>query len=200
VYKKNIITWLIGMAVFVQAEFVVQGSYSLRMYDNLVKMSGYNVQYDHGYSASPYDISLGYLFNFKDVAVVPVMVEGKVTTVESYLNAKELKSDKIAPLELLIKPGLRLTGSDVYMILGYQMGEFKQSVKVQGHELELRVKPNFYGVGYTKMLSDYLDYLAEVKIYYQSDLSYGVDFEKFEMDPNIKISDARMRLGFRIKV
>ena len=69
------------------AEFLVQGSYSMQVNDTITRMSGYDVKYsDVGSNVSPYDISLGYMFSFRDVAVMPVMVEGKTTTIESYLN------------------------------------------------------------------------------------------------------------------
>lgn len=187
------------MSVFVQAEFVAQGSFSVQMHDRIMRFSGYRVNYDRQ-EASPYDLSFGYLLSFKDVAVMPVMLEGKMTTLESYLNAKDLQKDKIAPLEVLLKPGLRLTDSDVYVIMGYQLGDFRQSIHHDGHDIELSVKPNFYGAGYTRMLSDYLDYLAEVKVYYHSNLSYGIDFQNRELDPNLTIADTRVRFGFRIKL
>lgn len=190
---------LFGMTTFVQAEFLVQGSFSLQMNDRVMKLSGYDVHYDRT-EVSPYDVSFGYMLAFKDVAVMPVMVEGKTTTLDSYLNAQDVAVGKIAPLEVLVKPGLRLTGSDVYVILGYQLGDFTQSIEHEGHTIELAVKPNFYGAGYTKMLSDYLDYLAEVKVYYHSNYSYGFDFQNSEFDSNLVISDARVRFGFRFKI
>jgi hypothetical protein len=190
---------LLLVAYFVQAEFLVQGSFSMQVNDHLTRFAGYNVKYVEK-NLSPYDLSVGYLFSFKDVAVMPVMVEGKSTTIESYLNIDEIDSNKIAPLEVLLKPGLRLTDSDVYMILGYQLGSFSQRVEQNGHEIELKVKPNFYGAGYTRGLSDYLDYLAEVKVYYQSSYSYGYNFSKLELDNDLVISDARVRFGFRVKI
>lgn len=185
-------------AVPVQAEFVLQGSYGVQMSDRIARLSRYEVKYED-VTKSPYDVSMGYLFSFKDVAVMPVMLEGKKTTVESYLNPDKMTKNEIAPLEVLVKPGLRLTDSDVYMILGYQLGTFKQHIETNGHEFELRVKPNFYGVGYAKSLSDYLDYLAEVKVYYHSNHSYAFDFEKGELDSNLVISDTKLRFGFRVK-
>lgn len=197
-FKKTIIWALFGMTTFVQAEFLVQGSFSVQMNDRMMKLSGYDVSYDKS-EISPYDVSVGYMLAFKDVAVMPVMVEGKASTLDSYLNTGDVEVGKLAPLEVLVKPGLRLTGSDIYVILGYQLGDFKQNIE-QGHKVELAVKPNFYGAGYTKMLSDYLDYLAEVKVYYHSSHSYAFDFQKTEFDPQLVISDARVRLGFRFKI
>ena len=187
------------LANFVCAEFLVQGSFSIQIYDDLAKMSGYNVKYEDK-NLSPYDLSVGYMFNFRDVVVMPVMIEGKSTTLESYLNIDEIDSDKIAPLEVLLKPGLRLTDYDVYMILGYQLGSFSQKVEEDGHEFELKVKPNFYGAGCTKGLSDYMDSFTELKVYYQSAHSYGVDLSNLSLDPNLTISDARMRIGLRVKI
>tara|TARA_B100001115_G_C15742456_1_gene362413 strand:- start:176 stop:799 length:624 start_codon:yes stop_codon:yes gene_type:complete len=183
------------------AEFLVQGSYSMQVNDTITRMSGYDVKYsDVGSNVSPYDISLGYMFSFRDVAVMPVMVEGKTTTIESYLNTEAISEENLAPLEVLIKPGLRLTDSDVYFMLGYQLGSFTQKIEVDGHDFELVVKPNFYGVGYSKGLSDYLDYLAEVKVYYQSEHSYAINMDTQEIDPNLVISDAKVRVGLRIRI
>jgi hypothetical protein len=184
---------------FLHAEFLVQGSFSFQVNDTITRMSGYPVDYLQA-SASPYDLSVGYMFSFKDVAVMPVMLEGKSTTIESYLNVDEIAKKDIAPLEVLVKPGLRLANTDVYMIVGYQLGSFSQKVEQEGHEFELKVKPNFYGAGYSKGLSDYLDYLAEVKVYYNSAHSYGVDFSQMTIDPDVVISDARLRFGLRVKI
>lgn len=196
--KKIILSAMIAVTSFIQAEFLLQSSFSVRMYDSVARMSGYNVQYDNK-AVSPYDVSLGYMLSFKDVVVMPVMLEAKNTTFESYLNTSEIAPDQIAPLEMLFKPGLRLIDTDVYMILGYQLGDFKQHIG-NTHQFELAVKPNFYGVGYTRMLSEYLDYLAEVKVYYQSEKSYGLDFSNRTLDADLTILDARVRVGFRVKI
>lgn len=171
----------------------------MQVSDKISMMSGYNVQYEQS-TKSPYEVSVGYLFSLKDIAVMPVMIEGKSTTFESYLNPEQVSVGELAPLEILLKPGLRLTDSDVYVMLGYQVGDFSQKVDDNGHDLSLSVKPNFYGCGYAKGLSDYLDYLAELKVYYHAPNSYGIDFQTMEVDPNFTISDARLRLGLRVKI
>lgn len=196
----NIKKYLLFISVcFCYAEFLVQGSYSMQVSDKISMMSGYNVQYEQT-TKSPYEVSVGYLFSLKDIAVMPVMIEGKSTTFESYLNPEQVGAGELAPLEILLKPGLRLTDSDVYVMLGYQVGDFSQKVDDNGHDLSLSVKPNFYGCGYAKGLSDYLDYLAEIKVYYHAQSSYGIDFQTMELDPNFTISDARLRLGLRVKI
>lgn len=189
-----------ALACVLHAEFLVQGSYSMQINDKVTMMSGYTVKYDQIDAKSRYDLSVGYLFNLRNVAVMPVMLEGKSTTFESYLNPNDVNDDNLAPLELLLKPGLRLTDADVYLMLGYQIGDFSQKVEADGHDLSLTVRPNFYGCGYAKGLSDYLDYLAEVKVYYHSPSSYGIDFETMELDPNFVISDAKLRIGLRVKI
>lgn len=190
---------LLLLCSFTQAEFLVQGSLSLQVYDTVVRMAGYQVDYGE-HVPSPYDVSLGYMFTFRNVAVMPVMIEGKATTLESYVNTSELKSEDLAPLEVLLKPGLRLSDIDVYMIMGYQVGNFKQNIEQDGHEFELKMKPNFYGIGYSKEISDYLDYLTELKVYYSSIHSYGIDLENRIVDPDLTISDARVRFGFRVRI
>lgn len=195
--KKKII--LAMLASVCCAEFLVQGSYSFQVNDTLSKLSGYDVKYTQE-EASPLDISVGYMISFRDIVVMPVMLEGKTTTVESYVNPEKISANDLAPLEVMLKPGLRLTDNDVYMMLGYQVGSFTQHVETEGHAFELNVKPCFYGAGYTKGMSDYLDYIAEVKVYYDSMYSYALDTATMTLDPDLKISDARVRLGFRVKI
>lgn len=196
---KKIQGMMLCCVAMTQAEFLIQGSFSVQMPERVFKLADYPVSYESR-DPSPYDVSLGYMLSFREMAVMPVMLEGKASTLESYLNAGELESSEIAPFEVLLKPGLRLVDSDVYMIIGYQLGEFTQNVQANGHDLELRVKPNFYGAGYTKMLSDYLDYVVEAKVYYKSTYSYGFDFHAVDWDPNLTISDSRVRVGLRFKV
>ena len=182
------------------ASFVAQGSFSLQVNDSITKLAGYDVQYTD-IAKSPYDLSFGYLFNVRNVLVVPVMLEGKLTTLESYFNTGDMKAADLAPLEVLLKPGLQLTASDVYVILGYQLGDFKQNLdsKSHDHTFELKVNPTFYGAGYASALSDYMDYVVEAKVYYQSGYSYGIDFQNKEIDPNLSVTDAKVRLGLRVK-
>ncbi len=195
--NKSFLCLLLAFASY--AEVLVQGSFSLQVNDSVARLSGYKVSYSEA-AKSPYDLSIGYLFSFSDVVVVPVMLEGKATTLESYLNTGDMKASEIAPLEVLLKPGLKLTGSDVYVILGYQLGNFNQKVETGSHSFELKVNPTFYGAGYTKSLSDYLDYLVETKVYYQSAHSYGFNFSDMTIDPNLVVSDAKLRFGIRLKV
>jgi hypothetical protein len=201
---KNNISLSLLASMFVtcstEASFIAQGSFSLQVNDSIVKLSGYDVKYTE-ISKSPYDLSVGYLFSFRDVVVVPVMVEGKLTTLQSYFNTEEMEPADLAPLEVLLKPGLQLTSSDVYMILGYQLGDFKQKVDSELHEhsFELKVNPTFYGAGYASALSDYMDYVVEAKVYYQSGYSYGFDFSDKTFDPDLSLTDAKVRLGLRLK-
>ena len=201
--KNNISLSLLAsmlLTCMIDASFLAQGSFSLQVNDSLVKLSGYDVKYTD-ISKSPYDLSVGYLFSFRDVVVMPVMLEGKLTTLESYLNTEEMEAADLAPLEVLLKPGLQLTASDVYVILGYQLGDFKQSLNSEHHEhsFELKVNPTFYGAGYASALSDYMDYVVETKVYYQSGYSYGFDFSEKTFDPDLSLTDARVRLGLRLK-
>lgn len=195
---KNNIFLLLLLSVFSQATFLAQGSFSLQVNDSITKLAGYNANYSET-AKSPYDLSVGYMLSFRDVVVMPVMIEGKITTLESYLNTDEMEAADIAPLEVLLKPGLKLTASDVYMILGYQLGSFSQKLDSDQHSFELKVNPSFYGAGYASALSDYLDYLVEAKVYYQSAHSYGINFSERTIDPDLVVSDAKVRLGLRLK-
>ena len=75
-----------------QATFLAQGSFSLQVDDSIARISGYNVNYSQT-AKSPYDVSFGYLFSFRDVVVVPVMLEGKFTTLESYFNTEDMQAE-----------------------------------------------------------------------------------------------------------
>lgn len=201
VRKSILILLSIVSAVLLRADFLVQGCFSFQMpfMDSIGHYSGYKVNLVEE-DASPYDVSVGYMFSFRDVAVMPVMIEAKPSTLETYLNPSDVSKADFKPLEILLKPGLHLTNSDVYLMMGYQVGEFKQEAEENEHSLSLKVLPSFYGAGYTKGLSDYLDYLAEVKVYYHSDHAYGVNFESFQMASDFEVSDARVRVGFRFKI
>ena len=180
------------------ANVLFQGSVSMQVNDQIAGLSGLKIDYQDK-KTSAYDLAAGYLFSIKDVVVVPVMVEGKIDTLKSYLDPESISEEAPAPLELAFKPGLRLTDSDIYLMLGCQVGDFKQNEEQKGYHIDIKIKPSFYGVGYTKGLSDYLDYITELKMYFDSEKTFGLDTDNRTIADDFTVVDSRIRLGLRLK-
>ena len=84
--------------------------------------------------------------------------------------------------------------------MGFQLRGFKQTISDKDHNFSLEVRPNFYGVGYSKSLSEYFDYITEFKFYYQSAKAYAVNNETMSVDDGLKVTDASCRVGLRLRV
>lgn len=180
------------------AQFLVQASYGQQISPTLVRMSGYNVDFEDG-GASPYDVGVGYMFNFKNMLVMPVVLEANpesLSALSSYDEAKVSLTSR--PLELHLKPGLRFDEHELYGMVGFQLGQFSQAVSGESHNFELTILPNFYGAGYSHSVSEFFDYLAEVKFYYKSAQAYALD--NSQLDDSLEIVDASCRFGLRLKL
>ena len=71
---KKIITLLLATNLSA-AQVLLQASYGTQLSPSIIRMAGYYVQFDQQMT-SPYDVGLGYMFNFKNMFVLPVMLEG----------------------------------------------------------------------------------------------------------------------------
>lgn len=200
-YKsKTIIVACSLLTTFVNAQFLVQGSYGAQVPSTLMLMSGCTVDYeDLNETGSPYDLSVGYMINFKNIMVMPVMVESNLSFLSSDQESELNKATSI-PFEFLVKPGLRLDSSDLYVMMGYKFNSLDQNITSEEHKVNVDAQPCFYGVGYSHALSEYLDYMAEVKVYYHSAYPYAFNTESLDFDDEVTITDARVRLGVRVRV
>lgn len=192
-------TLLLLLTSFANAQILLQASYGQQVSPSFVRMSGYQVDYQQQ-DRSPYDVGIGYMLSFKDMFVMPVMLEANPVSLANLYDKEAVTNLVQSPLELLLKPGVKFDEHEVFGLVGYQLGDFSQVIANDQHRFEVGLMPNFYGAGYSKAISEYLDYTAEVKVYYQSERIYGIDPSGEDLDKSFRITDSACRLGLRVRI
>jgi hypothetical protein len=182
-----------------QAEFLVQASVGQQVSSSVVRMSGYQVDYDSS-ERSPYDVGVGYILSLKDFLVLPVVLEANPVSLSNIYDQDVVTEIMHSPLELHLKPGIQFDDYQVNALVGFELGQFEQKLDSSRHEFKLGLLPSFYGAGFSRALSEYMDYFAELQIYYQSELPYAIDLEAAELDKSLKVVDSSIRLGLRVRV
>ncbi|MDC3180990.1 hypothetical protein OAT84_02480 [Gammaproteobacteria bacterium] len=196
---RNFLLVVLATLNFSYAEFLVQASFGQQLSQSIVRMSGYQVSYNND-ERSPYDIGVGYILNLKDILVMPVVFETNPATLPSVYDQDAMTDLIKSPLELHLKPGIKVDDYQFNAVVGFDLGQFEQQLDCDVHAFKLGLIPSFYGAGFSRSLSEYLDYFAELKVYYHSQLPYAMSLETRSLDESLSIVDTVYRLGLRVRV